>query len=138
MARRTPAGFLISGYAFRYATKPLFVRRAPSPMGGASAVHFLLIKNGPIAGAKFQEATDWWVMSGKAIDSVPPSGTVREVTRRKSEGHGARVCGLSVVIHRSTSRAKTGSRGEFGHAPHKPMTTNQLIQLFVRRDPQSK
>jgi hypothetical protein len=47
-------------------------------------------KNGPIAGAKFQEATDWWVMSGKAIqDAVPPAGTVREVTRRKSEGHGA-------------------------------------------------
>jgi hypothetical protein len=28
-------------------------------------------------------------MSGKAIDSVPPAGTVRDVTRRKCEGHGA-------------------------------------------------
>jgi hypothetical protein len=28
-------------------------------------------------------------MSGKAIDAVPPVGTVQEVTRRKSEGHGA-------------------------------------------------
>ena len=47
-------------------------------------------KNGPIAGATFQEATDWWVMSGKAMqDAVLPAGTVREVTRRKSEGHGA-------------------------------------------------
>ena len=47
------------------------------------------IKNGPITGATFQEATNWWVMSGKAIDSVPPAGTVRDVTRRKCEGHGA-------------------------------------------------
>jgi hypothetical protein len=49
----------------------------------------MLKKDGPITGATFQEATDWWVMSGKALDSVPPAGTVREVTRRKSEGHGA-------------------------------------------------
>jgi hypothetical protein len=49
----------------------------------------MLKKDGPITGAKFQEATDWWVMSGKALDSVPPAGTVRDVTRRKSEGHGA-------------------------------------------------
>jgi hypothetical protein len=46
-------------------------------------------KNGPIPGATFQEATNWWVMSGEAIVSVPPAGTVWDVTRRKCEGHGA-------------------------------------------------
>ena len=42
-----------------------------------------------MTGATFQEATNWWVVSGKAIDSVPPAGTVRKVTRRfeEIEGH---------------------------------------------------
>ena len=43
----------------------------------------------PLLGPHFQEATNWWVMSGKAMNSVPPAGTVRDVTRRKCEGHGA-------------------------------------------------
>jgi hypothetical protein len=48
-------------------------------------------KNGPITGATFQEATNWWVMSGKAMNSIPPAGTVRKVTRRieEIEGHVA-------------------------------------------------
>jgi hypothetical protein len=54
-------------------------------------------KNGPIAGAIFQEATNWWAMSGKAMDSVPPAGTVRKVTRRIEEkGHGAE-CAASLL-----------------------------------------
>jgi hypothetical protein len=43
--------------------------------------------------------------------SVPPAGTVREVTRRieESEGHVARVCGLFITQSRSICRAKVGS-----------------------------
>jgi len=41
-------------------------------------------------GHVFKRLRIWWVMSGKAIQvAVPPAGTVREVTRGKSEGHGA-------------------------------------------------
>ena len=49
-------------------------------------------KNGPIAGATFQEATIWWAMSGKAMQ---PAGlkirtAFRELTRSiVSEGHVA-------------------------------------------------
>jgi hypothetical protein len=71
-------------------------------------VHLIGNKNGPISGARFQEAK-MVGMSGKAMQhSVPKAGTVWVVTRSiESEGH-RRVCGLLVTFDRSTCGAKAG------------------------------
>jgi hypothetical protein len=61
-----------------------------SSVGAKSMLSKNREKMAPLLGPRFKRLRIWWVMSGKAIqDAVPPAGTVREVTRRKSEGHGA-------------------------------------------------
>jgi Phosphoesterase family len=73
------------------AAEPQFVRRAESLVDRSP--NRCLAKNikkmAPSLGPHFKRLRIGWVTSGKAIDTVPPAGTVREVTRRKSEGHGA-------------------------------------------------
>jgi len=62
------------------------------------------------------------------LGSVPPVGTVWDVTRRKSEGHGARVCGLFVTEQRCICRAKIHDLRDPHHEVDKSMTINDLVQ----------
>jgi hypothetical protein len=56
-------------------------------------------------GAKFQEATDWWAKSGKAMQDAVHRATAWEVTQNFEESeHG--VCGLFGTGQRCTCRAK--------------------------------
>src|ERR1700731_3920139 len=77
-------------------------------------------------------------MSGKAM-SVPPAGTVREVTRRieESEGHVARVCGLFISQSRSICRAKVGVPVVRITGNDKSMNVNDLVRTgrFGQEDP---
>lgn len=82
----------------------------------------------PLLGPHFKRLLIWWAMSGKAMQgSVPPAGTVRDVTRRKSEGHGARVCGLFITEDGCICRAKILNFRDPNHEVDKSMTTNDLV-----------
>src|SRR5581483_11173902 len=86
----------------------------------------------PLLGPRFQEATSWWAMSGKAIqDAVPPARTdIREMTRRfESEGHVASGCGLFRTVERSTCCAKDHSLCDWDHVRRKIRKSNGLYTL---------
>jgi hypothetical protein len=66
-------------------------------------------------------------MSGKAIDSVPPAGTVRDVTRRKCEGHGAEFA-ASLLKASDAFAAPKGETCVLGITrDYKRMTINDLV-----------
>src|ERR1700722_14951903 len=77
-------------------------------------------------------------MSGKAM-SVPPAGTVREVTRRieESEGHVARVCGLLVTRVEAFAAPKLEVPVARIRGNDKSMNINDLVRtgMLGQEDP---
>jgi hypothetical protein len=65
--------------------------------------------------------------------AVPPGGSaLREMTRsEKSEGHGAGVCGLFVVLDESTSRTKAADWHDQTLA-HRQMHDGQGLSLLLK------